>query len=144
MLADADKILYKQNPKLLKKFKDCDWKLKNDPRITKLGKLMRNLTLDEFPQLWNVLKGEMSLIGPRAYIKTELEEQVKKYPQTQKYLKKVLSVKPGLTGPWQVSGRNEIPFDSRVKIDHDYARNHNLIYDIIIMLKTPQAMISKW
>lgn len=144
MIADADKVLYKENPKLLKKFKASDWKLKNDPRITKLGRLMRNLTLDEFPQLWNVLKGDMSLVGPRAYIQTELDEQVKKYPETKKYLKNVLSVKPGLTGPWQVSGRNEIPFDKRVKIDNQYAIQHNLAYDIIIMLKTPQAMISKW
>ena len=144
MIDNADEYLYKYNPQLLKKFKACDWKLVNDPRITKLGKLMRNLTLDEFPQLYNVLIGDMSLVGPRAYIQKELDEQTKKYPYTKKYLKSILSVKPGITGPWQVSGRNEISFDKRAKLDHEYATNHNIIYDIIIMIKTPKAMISKW
>lgn len=144
MVNDADEILYKKDPKLLKQFKNGDWKLKNDPRITKLGKLMRNLTLDEFPQLWNVLKGDMSLVGPRAYIQAELDEQCRKYPHTKKYLDQILSVKPGITGPWQVSGRNEISFDKRARMDQEYARNHNIIYDIIIMIKTPKAMISKW
>lgn len=144
MVEDADEILHKKDKKLLEKFKKGDWKLKNDPRITTLGKLIRNLTLDEFPQLWSVLKGDMSLVGPRAYLKNELEEQVKKYPQTREYIKDILIVKPGITGPWQTSGRNEISFDKRAKMDSDYARNHNLIHDIIIMLKTPKAMISKW
>lgn len=144
MVLDADEILHKKNPSLLKKFKAGDWKLKNDPRITPLGKLMRNLTLDEFPQLINVLKGEMSIVGPRAYLQKELTEQVKKYPQTEKYMKKILSVKPGITGPWQTSGRNEIPFNKRAKMDADYSENYSVFLDIKIMLKTPMAMISKW
>jgi len=74
MVVNADEILHKQSPTLLKKFKAGDWKLRDDPRITKLGRLIRNLTIDEFPQLWNVLKGEMSIIGPRAYIRQELRE----------------------------------------------------------------------
>jgi exopolysaccharide production protein ExoY len=144
MVNNADEILHKKDKTLLKKFKAGDWKLADDPRVTTLGRLMRNLTLDEFPQLWNILKGDMSLVGPRAYLKKELSEQVKKYPEAKAYIKDILTVKPGITGPWQTSGRNEISFDKRAKMDGQYARKHNLIYDIIIMLKTPKAMISKW
>lgn len=144
MIPDADDILHKRNPNLLKKFKEGDWKIKNDPRITRLGKALRSLTIDEFPQLYNVFKGEMSMVGPRAYVRKELEEQSKRYPQTKKYIKDILSVKPGITGPWQTSGRNEIPFADRAKMDALYARNRSLASDIIILLKTPQAMISKW
>lgn len=144
MVVDADEILYKKNPELLRRFKKGDWKLKNDPRITKLGRLIRNLTIDEFPQLLNIVKGEMSLIGPRAYIKRELEEQAKRYPQTRALIKQILSVKPGITGPWQTSGRNVIPFDKRAEMDVQYVRNHNFWEDLKIILKTPKAMVSKW
>lgn len=144
MVVNADEILYKKNPELLKKFKKGDWKLKNDPRITKLGRLVRNLTIDEFPQLWNVLKGEMSIVGPRAYIQKELNEQVKKYPQTKKLIKEILTVKPGITGPWQTSGRNEVPFNKRAKMDVEYVKSYNFFKDLLILLKTPRAMISKW
>ena len=144
MINNADEILYKQNPKLLKKFKEGDWKLKNDPRITRLGRLVRNLTIDEFPQLLNVFKGEMSIVGPRAYIKEELKEQKKKYPKTKRLIKEILAVKPGITGPWQTSGRNEISFDRRAKMDVEYARSYNFWTDWKILLKTPRAMISKW
>lgn len=144
MVKNADEILHKLDPQLLKKFKECDWKLENDPRITSLGKLIRNLTLDEFPQLWCVFKGDMSLVGPRAYLKKELDEQVKKHPSTKKYIKNILTVKPGITGPWQTSGRNEVPFEIRARMDSDYALNHNVVNDILIILKTPKAMISKW
>lgn len=144
MVKDADEVLYKKNKRLLKKFKDSDWKLSNDPRITKFGRVLRNLTLDEFPQLFNVLKGEMSLVGPRAYMQEELDEQTKKYPQTRLWLKTILSVKPGITGPWQTSGRNIIPFDKRTKMDLNYARHNNFWWDLMIIIKTPPAMLSKW
>ncbi len=144
MVENADEILHSKDSELLKKFKENDWKLENDPRITPLGKLIRNLTLDEFPQLWNVLKGDMSLVGPRAYLKKELDDQTKKYPETKKYVEQILTVKPGITGPWQTSGRNIVPFVIRAKMDAHYARTHNVIRDIVIMLKTPKAMISKW
>ena len=75
MVNNADEILFKKDPQLLQKFKKGDWKLVRDPRITTLGRIMRSITIDEFPQLWNVLKGEMSLVGPRAYLKQELVSQ---------------------------------------------------------------------
>src|SRR4030043_1277418 len=121
MVDDADEILFKKDKKLLKKFKDGDWKLEKDPRITPLGKMMRSLTIDEFPQLFNVLKGEMSLVGPRAYVDKELEEQMEKYPETKKWISAILTIKPGITGPWQTSGRNIIPFNVRARMDAQYA-----------------------
>ena len=146
MVMNADDILHKGDKKLLKKFKAMDWKLeaKDDPRITPLGRILRALTIDEFPQLYNVLKGDMSMVGPRAYLEQELTEQVKKYPGTEKLMKVVLTAKPGLTGLWQVSGRNEVTFDKRVGLDAQYVSNRSLWNDLKILWKTPQAMISKW
>jgi len=144
MVHDADDILHKHDKALLEKFKNADWKLADDPRITKLGKVLRSLTIDEFPQLFNVLRGEMSMVGPRAYVKKELEEQAEKYPNTKPFIAKILSVKPGISGPWQTSGRNEVPFASRAKMDALYADHTSIVKDVIILLKTPQAMISKW
>jgi len=84
-------------------------------------------------------------VGPRAYVKPELEDAVKRYgKKIEPLIKDSLSVKPGLTGPWQVSGRNTIPWDQRVAIDADYAKRHSLLYDVYVILKTPFAMISKW
>ncbi len=144
MVPDADEILHKRDRKLLEEFKKGDWKIKNDPRITRLGKILRSLTIDEFPQLYNVLKGEMSMVGPRAYVRKELDEQSERYPETKQYIDLILSVKPGITGPWQTGGRNEVPFAHRAKMDADYAQNHSLTRDFMILCKTPQAMLSKW
>jgi undecaprenyl-phosphate galactose phosphotransferase len=144
MVKDADEILHKQDKALLERFKNGDWKLKDDPRVTKLGKVLRSLTIDEFPQLYNVLIGEMSMVGPRAYLKKELDEQITRYPETKKYINKILSVKPGITGPWQTKGRNEVPFSVRAKMDSDYADNKSILKDVEILARTPRAMISKW
>jgi len=146
MVVDADDILHKQNKKLLKKFKAGDWKLqaKDDPRITSLGRVLRALTIDEFPQLYNVIKGEMSMVGPRAYLKKELIEQHKKYPQSRSGARLVMATKPGITGLWQVSGRNEVTFDKRIALDAEYALRSSLWTDLKILWKTPRAMISKW
>ncbi|KKT37170.1 MAG: Sugar transferase, probable phospho-glucosyltransferase, partial [Candidatus Collierbacteria bacterium GW2011_GWF1_44_12] len=132
---------------LYEKYKKSGWKLEldEDPRITKLGKILRQTSIDEMPQVINILLGDMSLVGPRAYVKPELEDAVKRYgKKIEPLIKDSLSVKPGLTGPWQVSGRNTIPWDQRVAIDADYAKRHSLLYDVYVILKTPFAMISKW
>lgn len=146
MVIDADDILHNQDKGLLKKFKKMDWKLeaKDDPRITPLGRVLRSLTIDEFPQLYNVLLGDMSMVGPRAYLHRELLEQVKKYPITKNLMQIVLSAKPGITGLWQVSGRNEVTFDKRVGLDAEYVKSMSLWNDLVILWKTPKAMISKW
>lgn len=144
MIPDADKLLHEKDAELLKQFKENDWKLANDPRITRLGKILRSLTIDEFPQLYNVLKGDMSMIGPRAYLRRELDEQTKRYPETKKLVEDILSIRPGITGVWQTSGRNEIPFRIRAKMDALYARKRGLATDLSIILKTPRAMVSKW
>lgn len=146
MVLNADEILHQKNHKLLQQFKKGDWKIaaKDDPRITPLGRFLRSFTIDEFPQLFNVLRGQMSMVGPRAYVRKELEEQSKKYPETKKYIPYILSVKPGITGPWQTSGRNEIPFSKRAEMDSEYAKNRSIKKDILILLNTPAAMLSKW
>lgn len=122
--------------------KGGNYKIKNDPRITRVGKFIRKHSLDEIPQFFNVLKGEMSLVGPRPYYPEELEKQQKVYPQTKELVKEVLSVKPGITGYWQVSGRSELKFDKRIQMDAEYARKQSILLDIIIILRTPWAMIS--
>jgi lipopolysaccharide/colanic/teichoic acid biosynthesis glycosyltransferase len=143
---DNDKRLRENYPKLWKKYKESGWKLpmSEDPRITPIGKLIRASSIDEFPQLFNVLKGEMSLVGPRAYREEELQEYEKKYPRTKKYINDIRSVKPGITGIWQTSGRNDINFEQRAKLDSHYVRNQSFCQEILIILKTPMSMISRW
>lgn len=138
---------WKHNPELFEKYKRNGWKLglDEDPRITKLGRILRQTSIDEMPQVFNVLKGEMSLVGPRAYVEPELKDAIKRYgSRVKKLIDQSLAIKPGLTGPWQVSGRNDIPWNQRVAIDADYAQRCSIAYDIFIILKTPFAMISKW
>lgn len=141
MVQNAHEILEK-NPKLLEAYKKNSYKIINDPRITRIGKFIRKYSIDEFPQFLNILKGEMSLVGPRAYYSYELLEQQKKYPASRKYVKVILSGKPGLTGVWQVTGRSEINFDKRVKMDSGYVKRKSILYDLWIMLKTIPAVIS--
>jgi lipopolysaccharide/colanic/teichoic acid biosynthesis glycosyltransferase len=128
--------------KLHEEYKKGSYKLKDDPRITRVGKFIRRFSIDELPQVFNVLRGEMSMVGPRAYFPDELENQQKVYPGTKKYVKELLKAKPGLTGNWQVSGRSEVNFDKRVEMDADYVSGKSVWQDIIIILKTPWAMLS--
>lgn len=128
--------------KLYKVYKESSYKLHDDPRITKVGKIIRRFSIDEMPQFYNVLRGEMSIVGPRAYYDDELEEQQKKYPHTKELVREVLKVKPGITGYWQVSGRSEVNFDKRIEMDAYYAKKRSVLFDILIILKTPWAMIS--
>lgn len=144
MVEDAHSML-RENPefaKLYDEYKKGSYKLINDPRITKLGKFLRKYSIDEIPQFINVLIGEMSVVGPRAYYTDEIQNQQKKYPMTKNAVKIVLSVKPGITGCWQVSGRSQINFDKRIAMDASYVKKRSVLYDLWIIAKTPLAMIS--
>jgi lipopolysaccharide/colanic/teichoic acid biosynthesis glycosyltransferase len=144
MVANAHDILT-SDPKykdLLDQYKKGGYKLKDDPRITPVGRVIRKYSLDEIPQFLNVLRGDMSIVGPRAYYPDELRDQQKKYPHTKDAVKVVLSVKPGITGIWQVSGRSEINFDKRIQLDAEYAQKRSIFYDLYLILKTPSAMLS--
>lgn len=142
MVVGAHEILEK-NPELYKKYKQNSYKLSidEDPRITSVGKFLRKSSVDELPQLFNIFKGEMSLVGPRAYYPFELVEQQAKYPQSKEFVKIILSTKPGLTGVWQVSGRSNINFDKRVEMDAQYVQRRSLWYDVYIILRTIPAVI---
>jgi len=144
MIPNAHNLLHTDPKfkKLLEEYKKSSYKLHNDPRITKVGKFIRKHSIDEIPQLFNVLIGNMSLVGPRPYYPFELEEQQKKYPHTRHLVKEVLTVKPGITGKWQVSGRSEINFDKRIEMDAQYVRKRSFVYDIAILLKSPIVMIT--
>ena len=131
MHKDADDLL----PNLLEKYPlmrkefEKDFKLRQDPRITKLGRFLRRSSLDELPQFFNVLKGEMSVVGPRPIVINEIT----KYSL---FMDEVISVRPGLTGLWQVSGRNNLSYKKRVELDLFYARNRNFILDLEIIILT--------
>ena len=129
------------NPSLKRKYQKSSFKLKDDPRVTPIGKILRRLSIDEMPQLVNVLKGNMSLVGPRAYQHDELVHQQKVYPKTRKFVKIILEARPGASGPWQVSGRSFINFDRRVQMDATYVKKKSILYDIWIIIKTPVAML---
>jgi len=113
-----------------------DQKLAFDPRVTAIGNVLRRLSLDELPQLVNVLVGEMSLVGPRPVTEGEL----KHYGAA---ASAYLAVRPGLTGPWQLSGRNDVSYATRVAMDEAYVRNFSLWNDIVILLRTPGVVLSK-
>lgn len=131
MVPNADDVLadmIAREPHLQAEFED-NFKLKNDPRITWIGKFLRMTSLDEFPQFWNVLKGDMSVVGPRPLVVEELSKYGRHMP-------KVLSIRPGITGLWQVSGRNDIPYEQRVQMDVYYVKCYNFFMDLWIIVKT--------
>ena len=136
MHKDADNLL----PNLLEKYPlmrkefEKDFKLRKDPRITKLGRFLRRSSLDELPQFFNVLRGEMSVVGPRPIVSNEIN----KYGL---FMEEVISVRPGLTGLWQVSGRNNLSYKKRVELDLAYARNRNFILDLEIIILTLGVLI---
>jgi len=113
-----------------------DFKLADDPRITPLGDLLRRTSLDELPQIWNVLKGEMSFVGPRPVPRVELR-------QYGRYRTAYLSLKPGITGLWQVSGRNDVTYDERVRMDVEYLQTMSLREDIRILVKTVGSVLGR-
>jgi lipopolysaccharide/colanic/teichoic acid biosynthesis glycosyltransferase len=112
-----------------------DFKIPNDPRVTRVGRLLRATSLDELPQLWNVLRGDMSLVGPRP---TSFAPDTWQLWQTRR-----LEVKPGLTGLWQISGRHSVEFDSRARLDDIYIRNASVLLDLSIILRTVPALVRR-
>lgn len=136
MVHNADEVLMdmmQDSEQMRQEFK-ASFKLKQDPRITNIGSFLRLTSLDEFPQFWNVLKGDMSVIGPRPLVPEELSRYGRK-------INTVLKIRPGITGLWQVSGRNDIPYPKRVKIDVYYATSHNWLLDLWIVYKTIGVII---
>ena len=137
MIVNAEKVL-KKDKKLYNLYINNNFKIPSelDPRITKLGRLIRKTSIDELPQFFNVLKGDMSIVGPRPIVKDEL----KNYHPNENI---ILSVKPGITGLWQVSGRSTLIDQSRVKLDLDYIKRKSIIFDLYIILKTPLKILTR-
>jgi len=131
MVQNAEEILQIELEKdpLTKEIWEKNYKLNNDPRITKIGKILRKLSLDELPQFWNVLVGEMSVVGPRPVTVKEIALYGKK-------IETIHMIRPGVTGLWQISGRNDTSYDERVKLDIKYAKNINFQNDIKIIINT--------
>lgn len=138
MIANADSVLAEvlANDQEARMEWERDFKLRNDPRITPIGAFLRKTSLDELPQLWNVLVGDMSLVGPRPIVTEEME----RYGDQLGYY---LEARPGMTGLWQISGRNDVDYSARVNLDAWYVRNWSLWYDIVIMLKTVNVVFHK-
>ncbi|MEB3219043.1 MAG: sugar transferase [Nostocales cyanobacterium 94392] len=136
MVSNADEILIQMmetSPQFKQEFQNS-FKLKQDPRITTIGKFLRITSLDEFPQFWNVLKGDMSVVGPRPLVAEEL-------PKYGCHINQVLTIRPGITGLWQVSGRNDIPYPRRVQIDLYYVKFKSFWLDLWIILKTVAVVV---
>lgn len=136
MVPNADEVLFdmlKKDKKIAEEYKK-NKKLKDDPRITKVGKILRRTSIDELPQLLNVLKGDMSLIGNRPYLPREKEDMGE-------YYEEIVKTKPGITGYWQVSGRKDVTFKKRLKLESYYSNHRSLKLDIKIFFKTFGAVI---
>lgn len=138
MIIGADEKLFeylKENEEARKEYKKYK-KLKDDPRITKIGKILRKTSLDEFPQFINVLKGDMSLVGPRPYLPREKEDMGEYYTY-------IIKSRPGITGYWQIAGRSDVTFDDRLKMDYNYIQNKNLKTDLKLLGKTVLNVVKK-
>jgi exopolysaccharide production protein ExoY len=133
MIVNAERVLH--HDRSLRDAFAANWKLHRDPRVTPFGRLLRKTSLDEVPQLLNILRGEMSLVGPRPVQQTELSECYGKHAQD------VVAVKPGLTGLWQVSGRSTLTYEQRVALDLEYVARRNFWFDLKIVLKTVPAIL---
>jgi undecaprenyl-phosphate galactose phosphotransferase len=138
MVTNAEKVLddVLSTSAIFREEWEKDFKLRQDPRVTPLGAYLRRTSLDELPQLWNVLKGEMSLVGPRPIIQQELA----RYGEHMEYY---LEARPGITGLWQISGRNDIDYPARVQLDAWYVRNWSLWNDVVILLKTVSVVLKR-
>ena len=127
--------LMEKDPKIKKEYLE-NKKLENDPRITKIGRFIRKFSIDELPQLINVFIGNMTLIGPRPYLPREIDDMGE-------YYKYVISCKPGITGLWQVSGRSDVSFQHRLKLDKKYVNERSFTFDFKIFFKTFSAVLGK-
>jgi exopolysaccharide production protein ExoY len=138
MVRDADTVLAQllERDATARSEWEREYKLRDDPRITPVGKILRVTSLDELPQLINVIKGEMSLVGPRPIVSDEIKRYGNAFHDYRR-------CRPGITGKWQVSGRNDIDYGTRVRLDQDYARRWSLGRDLMILLKTVQVVIQK-
>ena len=136
MVPNADEVLFKtlEMNKLMAEEYKKNRKLKNDPRITKVGKVIRKLSIDELPQLINVLKGDMSIIGNRPYLPREKEDM-------EEFYEDIIKTKPGITGYWQVNGRSKTTFKERLELERYYSNNYSLILDIKIFFKTFKVVL---
>jgi lipopolysaccharide/colanic/teichoic acid biosynthesis glycosyltransferase len=132
MTADADQIL--ENNSVLRREFEIRYKLENDPRVTRIGAALRKSSLDELPQLWNVMRGEMSMVGPRMITPAELE----RYGGAGRLFQ---FVKPGITGYWQIQGRQEVSYEERIKMDVFYVNHWSLWLDFTILIKTPLRVL---
>lgn len=136
MVVDAERKLWEhleKNPAAAEEWLR-DHKLVNDPRTTRIGRILRKTSLDELPQIWNVLRGDMSFVGPRPIVRMELAKYgTHRYTYT--------SVRPGVTGLWQVSGRNDISYAERVQLDVDYVRSVSLLLDLKLIFKTASVVL---
>lgn len=140
MVVNADDILFK-DPELYKKMRSGANKVQDDPRVTRVGKFIRKYSIDEFPQMINIIKGDMSVVGPRALRPDETKDFADRSVDNSRKLEILTSVKPGLTGLWQVSGRSKIDFDKRINLECEYALTCSLLKDFVILIKTPLAII---
>lgn len=143
MYKDADQKLklLLDSDKRLKREWDLYFKLKNDPRVTPIGRFLRKTSLDELPQFWNVLIGELSIVGPRPYLPSE-RKAIEKIAGPE--IDRMLSVRPGLTGIWQTSGRSFLTFEQRIKLDLQYVAAHSFLFDLRLIAKTiPMLLFPK-
>lgn len=142
MVKDAHLILV-NDPVLWEEYKKHNFKLPNDPRLTRVGRFIRKRSIDEFPNFINVLHGEMSMVGPRPRYPFEVVAQAERFPQTQPDILRTLSVKPGVTGPWQISGRSNLGYEERTHLEARYAETQSLWGDIVMILQTVIVVLKK-
>lgn len=138
MRPDAERVLQeliRSDPEVLREWRESH-KLHDDPRITKFGEFLRKSSMDELPQLWNVLKGDMSLVGPRPIVEDELERYGNKAGA-------YLSVRPGMTGLWQIMGRSNVKYSRRVSLDTWYVRKQNVFFDAYILIRTAVVVLKR-
>lgn len=119
-------------------------KIKDDVRLTSVGKIIRRFDLDELPQLFNVLKGDMSMVGWRAYFKQEIDSYSRQHSDFRRKIKSVFKTKPGVTGLWQISGRNLLSVSQRISCDYEYYKKKSILFYILILLKTPYIVITRY